>query len=195
VTGRLNKQPIDGFTLLEVLIALVIVAIGLLSNVNLQAMAKQFNHQAMQRTLAVNIADSIAERIRANPSALLTYSSSHAIGGNTITIEPSPDCRGISICNSQQVARHDLWKIEQTMDSAATKGSGLINAMACFNFTANTGKTRTGTLHIRVQWTGLNKLSDAVKANGNNCNSIAAGNDLYRRQLLIDTYLYDATES
>jgi len=60
---KFNHQK--GFSLLEVLIAFIILAVGLLGIVNLQAMSKQFTHQASQRTIAVSLADAIVERIRA----------------------------------------------------------------------------------------------------------------------------------
>ena len=59
-----------GFTLIEALIAFVILSVGLLGIVSLQAMAKTSQHLALQHTRAVTIADAIIERIRVNPAGM-----------------------------------------------------------------------------------------------------------------------------
>ena len=207
MTNRnLGKSKQKGFTLIEVLIAFIILAVGLLGIVSLQAMSKKFTHQAAQRTLAVSFADSIVERIRANPSALITYTNSGnagaatVVGGTTIAVEPAPNCMS-SICSTVQMAAHDLWELEQSLDGATiklqdnTNTSGLIEPKICFNFTARAGMVRTGFLTVRLQWTGLNELSDAVTVNGTNCDPGKAPNtDNFRRQVVVNTYVIDEGE-
>ena len=56
-----------GFTLLEVMIALLIFSIGLLGLAGLQAGGLRSNNQAQLRTIAVIQAYDMADRIRANP--------------------------------------------------------------------------------------------------------------------------------
>ncbi len=192
----LRKQ--SGFSLIEVLIAFIILTIGLLGIVNLQAMSKKFTHQAAQRTIAVSLADNIVERIRFNPAALLTYTNSAAVGGDTIANEPNPNCSA-AICSNTELATHDLWEWEEALDGAAStfggaNTSGLIEPKACFNFTARAGLTRTGFLTVRVQWKGLNNLSDAVTEANTNCNNTAANEDPFRRQVVVNTYVIDDTE-
>lgn len=198
VNGLKNNQQ-NGFTLIEVLIAFVILSVGLLGIVNLQAMSKTFTHQAVQRSIAVNLADSIIERIRVNPTALLTYTGSATAGGATKGAEPAPNC-STAVCNNTQLAIHDLWEWEQNMDGAtvtvgAANTSGLISPQACFNFVARAGMVRTGFLTVRVQWTGLNSISDAVTVAGTNCNgAVAANTDDFRRQVMVTTYVVDEAE-
>lgn len=193
---KFNHQK--GFSLLEVLIAFIILAVGLLGIVNLQAMSKQFTHQASQRTIAVSLADAIVERIRVNPGALLTYTNSASVGGDEIAAEPNPDCSS-EVCSITELATHDLWEWEEALDGAAatvggTNTSGLISPKACFSFSARAGMTRTGFLTVRVQWTGLNSLSDAVTEANTNCNNTAANSDPFRRQVVVNTYVIDEAE-
>jgi len=183
---KYNKEK--GFTLLEVLIAFVILSVGLLGIVNLQAMSKKFTHQAAQRTLAVSLADMIVEKIRTNPVETANSYQNAAVGGGTIEEEPA-DCS--SACTTTNIAARDLWEWEQALDGATT--SGLIDPHACITFTNDGTRVNTGTLTVRVQWTGLSQLSDAA-AGGVICNGGNAGTDLFRRQVIVNTFVVDDTE-
>lgn len=62
-----------GFSLLEVLIALVVLAIGLLGLALLQTMNLRYTKSADQRTKAVNLAGAVLDSIRSNRSELDSY--------------------------------------------------------------------------------------------------------------------------
>ena len=57
------KQPLAGFTLLEVLIAMLILSVGLLGLAGLQATGIKTNHSAYMRSQAVCL------RLRYSPTA------------------------------------------------------------------------------------------------------------------------------
>lgn len=65
---RAMHSPHDerGFTLLEILIAVVILSIGLLGLAGLQTRSLQTNQSAMMRSLATVLAYDIVDRMRAN---------------------------------------------------------------------------------------------------------------------------------
>jgi type IV pilus assembly protein PilV len=60
-----------GFTLLEVLIAVLVLSIGLLGLAGLQITSLKFNHSAYMRTSATNLAYEMADRMRVNRQAVL----------------------------------------------------------------------------------------------------------------------------
>jgi type IV pilus assembly protein PilV len=64
----MNKQ--GGFTLLEVLIALLVLSIGLLGLAALQTTGLRSNQMASMRTLATQFAYEITDRMRANPDGV-----------------------------------------------------------------------------------------------------------------------------
>lgn len=66
---KLRNQ--QGVSLIEILIALVILSVGLLGMAGLQARTLSLNHSAYQRTQAVNMSYDIADRMRANRRAAL----------------------------------------------------------------------------------------------------------------------------
>lgn len=111
-----------GMTLIEVLVALVILSVGLLTAVGLQLVSKRNNLDASQRTLAARMASDVIERMRANrtAAALAIYvGEGAALGGGTIDSEPSPACTASAPCTAANVARHDLWFWETEMDGAS----------------------------------------------------------------------------
>jgi type IV pilus assembly protein PilV len=67
-----------GFTLVETLIALLVLSIGLLGIAALYLEALQFGRSAQYRTQAVSIAADLAERIRANRVPVDAYTGSGA---------------------------------------------------------------------------------------------------------------------
>jgi type IV pilus assembly protein PilV len=70
---RKEKHP-AGFTLIEVLVALVIISIGLLGLAALQSQGLQDNKSAILRSVAVQSAADILDRMRANRTAALNGS-------------------------------------------------------------------------------------------------------------------------
>jgi type IV pilus assembly protein PilV len=188
-----------GFTLIEALIAFVILSVGLLGIVSLQAVAKTSQHLAIQHSRAVTLTDAMVERIRVNPAGLPVYDigTGSPVGPNPGS-EPSPDCR-TAACTPAELAAHDLWAWEQallgaaaTVDGANT--AGLTSPRGCIVFDAAPGRTRSGQLSVIVQWRGLNESSDAVQAGEVTCGGLAAGMDKFRRQVVTNTYVVDETE-
>lgn len=188
-----------GFTLIEVLVTFVVLSIGLLGIVSLQALSKTSQHQGIQRTRAVAIADGLLEKIRINPAGLTTYAfGSTPLGGGSLGTEPSPDCTS-AVCTPTEMATHDLWVWEQALDGTAvtddggTATAGLINPRACVIFTATGGKTSTGLLQVLVQWSGLRETIDAVQSGDvdGRCGGAAAGGDKFRRKVTASTFVID----
>lgn len=61
-----------GFSLIEVLVALVLVAVGVLGMVALQGRAIQYTQDAVQRNAAVTLVNDLTEIIRSNPDEMFT---------------------------------------------------------------------------------------------------------------------------
>lgn len=101
-----NKQ--HGFTLLEVMIALLVLSIGLLGLAALQTTGLRSNEMASMRTTSTMLAYDISERMRANSRG--TIDSDYLIGSGAVT-GSVPDCT-LADCTTAQMATFDLsqWK-------------------------------------------------------------------------------------
>jgi len=110
----------SGFTLLEVLVALLVLAIGLLGLAALQTMSMKFSHQSYERTQATLLAYDILDCMRANPN-----------GDYSATASSDPGCISAS-CTANQLAEHDLfhWRkaVQNSLAASAATVSTLGNA-------------------------------------------------------------------
>jgi type IV pilus assembly protein PilV len=187
-----------GFTLIEVMIAVVVLSLGLLGVAALQLTAKKSSHQAWQRAQAVLLADSLLERVRINPSAAASYHTgigTAALGGATRST-PARDCSTQS-CSAAQMATWDLWNWERRLDGTAIRDaanrnvSGLVDPHGCVVFTAASASfPNTGQLRVIVSWRGTTDTSDAVTS-GTACGPGAAGAVDSRHQVIVNTYVID----
>lgn len=63
----------NGFSLIEVLVAIVVLSLGLLGLASLQMTSLRFNHSAYHRTQATLLANEIIDSIRANAANASQY--------------------------------------------------------------------------------------------------------------------------
>lgn len=96
-----------GFTLLEVLIALLVLSIGLLGLAALQTVGLRSSQMAAQRTLVSQYTYSIADRMRANPDGLSTVNRYYVIGADDPTPRITTNC-DTTACTTEQLATFDL---------------------------------------------------------------------------------------
>jgi len=108
-----------GFSLIEVLIALLVLAIGLLGLAALQAQGLRFNHSAYVRTQATHIAYDIVDRMRTNRANVAAYTT--------------PDT-GAACDPLVSSAAMDLNCWYRGLAASIPGGSGLITANATANF-------------------------------------------------------------
>lgn len=133
-----------GFTLLEVLIAVVVLSIGLLGLAGLQAAGLRNNQGAYLRTIATQQAYDMADRMRANPTAV-TGGSYDGISGTG----SDPGCITAG-CTPAQMAQYDVYEWNTTNQNALPTGKGTVTRVAANRFTitvmwddARTGATGT----------------------------------------------------
>ena len=84
---RAGRQ--SGFSMIEVLIALLVLAFGLLGLAFMQTLNLRYTKSAQQRTQAVNLASELLDTMRANRSQLSSYAMA---AGDFATIDASGGC-------------------------------------------------------------------------------------------------------
>jgi type IV pilus assembly protein PilV len=202
-TYRPDNIAHSGFTLIEVLISAVILVIGVMGIISVLTMSKVYQHESIQRVRAAELAGGIVERIRRNPAGVTSYDTGllSPLGNASKGTEPDPDCSATS-CNAAQLANHDLWDWERLLDGAsatviregaAVPTVGLGDVRACIDFTADTGRDRTGIVDVVIQWQGIKETSDAAAGGGVVCGD-AVDEDITRRQIIVSSYVIDETE-
>jgi len=107
ITNNNDRRRGAGFTLIEVLIALVIMSVGMLGIAGLYVLSMQAGRTSTFSHHAVTLAGDVADRIRANPRAGIAYRDAGA-DNNCVN-------GGIN-CTPEQMAANDifLWRIQAT---------------------------------------------------------------------------------
>src|SRR5262245_927814 len=96
-----------GFSLVEALVALVIVAVGLLGVGQLTLTALRENAGALTRTRAIYLLSDMMERIRANPDAEDAYDCASYTDG-PVEHGCAPSGTPASQCTTRELAEDDL---------------------------------------------------------------------------------------
>lgn len=180
-----------GFSLIELLVAVVVFSVGMLAVAGLQTVSKRANFEGLQRATAVQIANGLLEDMRTNGDAMTTYLAAGDLGGSVLGNEPAPNCSGVSVCNSVQKATHDLWFWESIIDgdqAVNANGSvgGIVSPTICINGPVGGG---AGVYVVTVAWYGTVAMTDS----GINLCGAASGkydpNNQNRRLVQLPTFI------
>ncbi len=126
-----------GFTLIEVMIALVIFTVALLGLAGLQAASLRDNQLAYLNTVATQLAHDMGERIRANPTA--AAAGAYLVDNvNGSVAAPSVDCYTGS-CTAADIAATDAYEWLSAIEERLPSGKGRISAAG-------------GLLSVTVMW-------------------------------------------
>lgn len=110
-----------GFTLIEVLVALLILSIGLLGLAALQGRGLRDNHSALLRSQAVNQAEDILDRMRANRAAAVNGDYDINLGDGAA----APTYTGLVLIDLQE------WKAMLTASLPTGDGSIAMDGNVC----------------------------------------------------------------
>ena len=117
---RLQQYPARsrGFTMIEMLVALVVLAVGMLGVAILFGISLHSGSSAISRMQAVNLAADIADRIRANRRA--GDGPANAYGGAAA----DNGCTGAAVsCTPAQMAADDLYHWQRQLSQAIAGGT------------------------------------------------------------------------
>lgn len=144
--GRIGSTKTSGFTLLEVLVALLVFSIGFLGLAALQTLGMRFTHQSYERTQATLQAYEILDRMRANVAGLEDYTPTPAGSTPNATTNCST-----ATCTPSQMAVYDLaqW-LARIRDPNLLAGDG---AVCRGTLDANLACTEGGSIfRVGVRW-------------------------------------------
>jgi type IV pilus assembly protein PilV len=117
--GR-RRMRAAGFTMLEVLIAILILSLGLLGMARLQSFGLAASIGASQRGTAALLAADIADRMRAN---MVGVSAGNYHGYTSAAVA---NCLNATGCTPAELAQNDTKEWEVLIDSNLGKGIGIV---------------------------------------------------------------------
>lgn len=182
--SALRRQ--QGFSLVEVLVAFLVLMIGILGVGLLEGTAKRGTFDALQRSLATTIADDVIERMRSNVEAVRLGLYNGDLGGGAVAV-PAVDCGAAGAnCTAAQLADFDRYQVEQRLLGADAQiggadVGGLTNATTCINHL-------NGQLTVVVVWQGQVALSDAGDGAASFIADCGLRSDL-RRQFVVQSFI------
>ena len=141
---RLPPRDQRGITLLESLVAIVILAIAILGMLGVQLRTLADTQTGVRRAQAVRLIEDFAERIKSNPQGFAQFPT--FVGTFDATTSPAVQC-DIAVCTPAQLAQWDVNKWR-----AAVSGTLPMGQAAVF---ASTDETIAGTrrqLGVIVGW-------------------------------------------
>lgn len=170
----INHRKIRGVTMIEVLVALVILSVGLLGIAALQLTGLRSTANASFRTKAAVFADDISERMTANPTAI-DNNLFMAVNSSSIdcTTLPTPYCGqyygsssviAAASCTPTQLAAYDI-NVWFCGESSSSGRSGIADSLpnATASITCNDSDVADadactdGSPHtISLNWTEVN---------------------------------------
>lgn len=124
-----------GFSMMEVLIALVVLALGLLGFALLQTMNLRYTQSANYRTQATNLAYDLLDQMRANNLTAAQYAGATFVAGTVSGLDCTRPTATITIAQSI-----DRWQC-QVVEALGEE------ATATVTYTAGTGIT-----NVQIAW-------------------------------------------
>ena len=177
----LKKQ--QGMTFLEVLVAFVIITVGVLGSVAMQATAKQSSFDAMQRSLASSLAQDIIARMRANSAInIVNYIAADYGVAFDAGDEPASRCTlSTAVCTPAEIVTNDIYEWELSLVggdviSSGKNAGGLVGGQGCVLQNGNR-------LTVVVSWQGKKGIKDNIKVD--ECGTSGSK----RRQVVVQTFI------
>lgn len=107
----------SGFTLIEVLIAMLVLAVGLLGLAGLQATSLKNSQSAYNRSQATQLAYDLSDRMRANIIGKANYT---AVLPSSATAKPN--CLTTTGCSPADMAENDLFEWNSAVRNSLPSG-------------------------------------------------------------------------
>jgi type IV pilus assembly protein PilV len=130
---RARQQHAMGFTLIETMVALLVLSVGMIGVAALHGQSLAASGTAIHRSAAINLAGDMADRIRVNRGAEDAYEA--AAADNNCD---DPTGSGGVDCTEDQMAAQDLFIWEAQVAATLPGGQGVVAVDTATNPTSYT---------------------------------------------------------
>ena len=149
---HLSDQPcqrgrLTGFTLVEVLVALVILSVGLLGIAKLSFSAVQANSSAYMRSQSSALLQQIIDNMHANRNQAV-INQGYQVAFGVFPGAPASDCSVVTTCADTDIAAYDLYIWKQRLAAALPNGDGQVVLVPTPLANGNSGVLAT----VTVRW-------------------------------------------
>ena len=162
----MSKQR--GFSLIEALVAFLVLSIGMLGIASLQIISLKAGDTATRRTVAVIKVEEILERIRINNSAVVSYAADVAYMG------VGHGCNSTAaLCTSVQIAEKDIFDWKEGLRTTLANGTelqidpGLLSDLTTASIAvvpATPGVMPTAEVTVTINWQERNSDTQTMDA-------------------------------
>ena len=161
-----------GVSLIEVLVGLVIIAIGLLGLMGMQARALSMQKDSFDRNAAAELISQLGERMRANHLGFMDnrYASSLLPTG---TIGTATNCVAATPCTPATLAQSDLVNWQRNLRARLPDAGAVVAPTGPTGATVGAGAT---SMRVTVIWREVNTNSGADAA----CTAVSVTDVQYR---------------
>ena len=161
-----------GVSLVEVLVGLVIIAIGLLGLMGMQARALSLQKDAFDRNAAAELISQLGERMRANHLGFMDnrYTSSLLPGD---TVGTAASCTSATPCTPATLAQSDLVNWHRDLRARLPDAGAVVTPTGPAGAVIGAGAI---SMRVTLVWREVNANSGADAA----CAAIGIGDDPYR---------------
>ena len=182
ITARHYSPASRGFTLIEVLVTMVIIAIGIMGLAGLQMTSLNSQFESYQRTQALLLVEDMSNRLRANAVAARAggYPEGAAYG-----LGVDVDCTTLTVTAERDLCEwNDAVAGVSVVDGARNLGSAM-GARGCIENIIGSADGEA-IIRLTVAWQGLSATVSPISA----CGVDAFGDDdSFRRTVTMDTVL------
>lgn len=183
-TALRNRQ--SGFTLIEVLVALLIIVLGLLGLAGMQVRMQQAEFESYQRTQALILLYDMVDRINTHRVTASCFAFSNASGTSWLGASPNAavDCT-VSGGDNNTAAINSMNEWSSLLQGASTSGNAgaMVGARGCVSVTG-------GVYTVAIAWQGT--VDTSVPKMDDGLTTINCGNDQYgsetRRRAVATTF-------
>jgi type IV pilus assembly protein PilV len=168
-----NSLCVRGFTMIEILVTVVVIAVGLLGLGALHVRVQQAELEAYQRIQALTLLSDMVDRINANRQTAPCYAFTTA-GGVPYLGTPgashlgAPTCTGYGSASTQALALNDMTAWDGFLNgNSETQGGNAVGAMigarGCVSFDAT-----TNSYTVAIAWQGITDVAAPAVSCANN---------------------------
>lgn len=180
-----RPDPSRGFTLIEVLVTIVILAVGLLGLALLQSTSLSNQLESLQRAQAMLLLEDMANRIRVNNAAARTGGYPD---GDQYGLQEAQDCAAIAVIAERDRCEWNRALLGNDVTTETGTAVGAMNgATGCIENIAGSADGEA-VIRLTIAWQGMS----ATRAPDSLCGKDAYGeDDRFRRVARIDTVIAD----